>query len=133
MPAEPKTKRTKASVAAFLNAIEDDRRRQDAKAVVKLMQEATGEKPAMWGEAIVGFGEYMAGANPWPKVGFSPRKTSLTLYSMGNMKASALLKQLGKHKLSGSCLHFNKLADVDEAVLGKIVATSFANMTAKHG
>lgn len=133
MPAEPKTKRTKASVAAFLNAIEDEGRRKDAKAVVKLMQDVTGEKPAMWGDAIVGFGEYMAGANPWPKSAFSPRKSSLTLYGMGSMKTSPLLKKLGKHKLSGSCLHVTKLADVDEAVLRKIVAGSFANMTAKHG
>jgi len=75
----------------------------------------------------------MAGANPWPKAGFSPRKTSLTLYGMGSLKASPLLKQLGKHKLSGSCLHINKLADVNETVLRKVVAASYANMTAKHG
>jgi hypothetical protein len=30
-------------------------------------------------------------------------------------------------------VHFNKLADVDEAVLRKIVAASFAHMTATHG
>jgi hypothetical protein len=56
--AEPKTQRTKASVAAFIAAVEDETRRKDAKTVDKLMREITGEKPAMWGPTIIGYGEY---------------------------------------------------------------------------
>jgi hypothetical protein len=46
--AENKTKATKVSVAAFIDAIQDEARRSDAKALVKLMQKAAGEKPKMW-------------------------------------------------------------------------------------
>jgi hypothetical protein len=34
----------------------------------------------------------------------------------------ALLERLGQHKMSGWCLHFKKLSDVDPAVLTKLVA-----------
>jgi hypothetical protein len=47
--AENKTKPTKLSVAAFIDALPEPTRRADAKALVKLMQSAAGEKPKMWG------------------------------------------------------------------------------------
>jgi hypothetical protein len=56
--ADNKTKPTKLSVAAFIGALTDGTRRADAKALVKLMQSATGEKPKMWGPSIIGFGSY---------------------------------------------------------------------------
>jgi hypothetical protein len=56
--ADNKTKPTKLSVAKFLAAVTDTTRRADAKALVKLMQNASGEKPQMWGPSIIGFGSY---------------------------------------------------------------------------
>ena len=56
--ADNKTKPTKLSVAAFLDALTDLTRRADAKALVRLMQNAAGEKPKMWGPSIIGFGSY---------------------------------------------------------------------------
>ena len=73
--AEPKTKPTKASVAAFLAAVEHEGRRKDAKAVDKLMRDVTGEKPMMWGSSIVGYGSYESRSGDWPIVGFAPRKS----------------------------------------------------------
>jgi hypothetical protein len=46
--AENKTKATKLSVSAFMNAITDQTKRTDAKALVKLMQNASREEPQMW-------------------------------------------------------------------------------------
>ncbi|HWY70980.1 MAG TPA: hypothetical protein VNX88_20105, partial [Terriglobales bacterium] len=54
--ADNKTKPTSLSVAAFIDAIMDPTRRTDAKALVKVMQSASGEKPRMWGPSIIGFG-----------------------------------------------------------------------------
>ena len=62
--AEPKTKPTKASVAAFLAAIEHEGRRSDAKVVDKMMREITGKKPVMWGPSIIGYGVFET-----PKIG----------------------------------------------------------------
>jgi hypothetical protein len=127
--AELKTQRTKASVAAFLNAIEDEQMRKDCKAVAKLMQEVTGEKPAMWGPSIVGFGsmEYTntKAGGEWPLTGFSPRKQSLTMYIMpGFDKYQELTSRLGKHTTGKSCLYVKRLSDVHLPTLKKLISAS---------
>ncbi len=131
--AELKTKKTKASVSAFLNAIEDDQQRKDAKTIAKVMKEATGARPAMWGPNMVGFGQYhykyASGREAdWFLTGFSPRKQNLTVYIMDGFKArGALLKKLGKHKTGKSCLYVKRLADVDVDVLCRLIEASVAH------
>src|SRR6478735_3909601 len=132
--AENKTKATKVSVAAFIDMITDQNRRADAKALVKLMQKATGEKPKMWGPSIIGFGSYhykydSGREGDMPLTGFSPRKAATVLYLMGGFKDSqALLAGLGKHTTGKSCLYIKKLADVDRQVLEALVVKSVAAM-----
>lgn len=131
--AEPKTKRTKASVSAFIAAVEDETRRKDAKAIDKMMREITGEKPAMWGPTIIGYGEYEIPSGSWPRMGFSPRKANMVLYVLADFKGrDAMLKKLGKHKTGVACLYINKLADVDGAVLRDLAKASWAHMSAKY-
>jgi hypothetical protein len=132
--AEPKTQKTQASVKAFLDAVPDERRRRDAKAVDALMREVSGEKPALWGPSIVGYGSYtLRYANgstaDWPLIGFSPRKAALVLYIMPGFDGyEALMQRLGKHTTGKSCLYLKSLADVDLAVLRELVAESVAHM-----
>ena len=125
--AELKTKETTASVSQFLNAIADEQRRKDCKAVAALMRKATGKAPKMWGTSIVGFGKYQyqgrSQGGEWFVMGFSPRAANLTLYLLAGPKNNAaLLKKLGKHSLGGSCLYIKRLADVDTKVLDKLIA-----------
>jgi hypothetical protein len=128
--AELKTKKTKAGVAAFLNAIDDDQKRKDSKAVAKIMKEITGKSPKMWGTSIVGYGSYhykyaSGQEGDWPLAGFSPRKQALTLYIMSGFKEyKPLLKKLGKHKTGKACLYIKKLEDVDEKVLRELIKRS---------
>src|SRR6266571_5489291 len=109
--AENKTKPTKVSVAAFIDAITDPSRRSDAKALVKLMQSATGEKPKMWGPSIIGFGshhyKYESGREgDAPLAGFSPRKAATVLYGLtGFNDSESLLGRLGKHTTGKGCLY----------------------------
>ncbi|HRY44069.1 MAG TPA: DUF1801 domain-containing protein [Thermoanaerobaculia bacterium] len=132
--AEPKTKKTDASVEAFLDAVADPGRREDARAVLALMKRITGEEPKMWGPSIVGFGSYTytyasGRTGDWPIAGFSPRKQALTLYVMpGFEKDADLMKRLGKHKTGKSCLYLNRLADVDAGVLEELVRRSVERM-----
>jgi len=130
--AAPKTQKTKASVAAYIAAVEDDTRRKDAKAVDKMLREITGEKPAMWGPSIVGYGQYEGATGLWPRLGFSPRKANLVLYLMDGYEREPLMKKLGKHKTGRSCLYINKLADVDEAVLRQIAGNGWKIMAKKY-
>lgn len=133
--AENKTKATKASVAGFIAAVPDATKRADAKTLVKLMQEATGEKPRMWGPSIIGFGSqhyvYESGREgDMPIAAFSPRKPALVVYlSCSDPVSKALLAKLGKHTMSKSCLYIKKLADVDGAVLKKLIARTVAKHT----
>ena len=130
--ADNKTKPTKLSVAAFIDALTDQTRRADAKALVKLMQNATGEKPTMWGPSIIGFGSchytYDSGRQgDMPLAGFSPRKAATVLYGVtGFSDSEALLAKLGKHTTGKGCLYIKKLADVDAKVLESLVTKAVA-------
>jgi hypothetical protein len=136
--ADNKTKPTKLSVAAFIDALPDETRRADAKALVKLMQSATGEKPKMWGPSIVGFGSYhytyeSGREGDTPLAGFSPRKAATVLYGVTGLSDSdELLAKLGKHTTGGGCLYIKKLADVDRKVLEALVLKSVAARRARH-
>jgi len=120
---EVKTQRTKASVAAFLKKIEDPQQRADSAVLVKLMRDAAGAKPAMWGGSIVGFGSFHYRSSSgregdWMLIGFSPRKQSMSLYLMCGFKPFAKeLKRLGKHKTSVCCLYFKSLAEIHQPTL----------------
>ena len=132
---ENKTKATEASVDAFLDALPEPRR-TDARALAKLMQSVSRQKPKMWGPSIVGFGSchyrYDSGREgDMPLICFSPRKSGSVVYDMQSAD-KALLDKLGKHQLSGSCLHIKKLSDVDAKVLKTLVAESFAKTRAQH-
>ena len=132
--AEPKTTKTDASVPAFLDAVPDPHRREDALDLCELMTEATGEKPAMWGAAIVGFGSYTyrystGREGVWPAAGFSPRKQALTLYLSQEFEGYAeLLGRLGPHTASKACLYVKRLSDVDTDVLRQLVHNSYTHM-----
>lgn len=127
--ADDKTKATNVSVSAFIDAITDEGRRADAKALVKLMQKASGEKPKMWGPSIIGFGShhyvYDSGREgDMPRIAFSPRKAATVLYGLSS--AEALLPKLGKHTRGKGCIYIKKLADVDQKVLETMAAKAVA-------
>jgi hypothetical protein len=125
--AEPKTKPTDASVEDFIASIEDTEKQKDARALLRLMQRVTGQKPKMWGTSMVGFGKYhyrYASGREGDSfiAGFSPRAQNLTLYLMaGFAKLKTKLGKLGKHSTGASCLYVRRLADVDLDVLASIL------------
>jgi hypothetical protein len=127
---ENKTQRTTASVAGFLASIADPQRRRDAKALAALMRKATGERPAMWGASIIGYGlaTYQGRSGrtvDWFPVGFSPRKAALVVYLMGGLKANAtLLTELGPHRIGGGCLYLRRLEEIDTKVLARLIKRS---------
>lgn len=136
--AENKTKPTAVSVSAFIDALPDEAKRADAKALAKLMQSASGEKPKMWGPSIIGFGsvhyKYDTGREgDMPLIGFSPRKTANVLYgAIGFTGADALLAELGKHTTGKGCLYIKKLGDVDRKVLEAMLVKALAAKRGKY-
>ena len=126
--AEPKTKENDANVEDFIKSVKDEQKIKDSFQLLKLFVEETGEKPKMWGAAIIGFGNvrYKSPATgrevDWFIIGFSPRKANLTLYIGLNASPNDdELKKLGKHKRGGGCLYIKKLADIDIKVLERMI------------
>lgn len=136
--AEIKTKPTEVTAAAFIAAVENPVRREEAKTVSTMMERVTGEPPKMWGPSIIGFGSYhykydSGHEGTMCRLGFSPRKAQLVLYILtGAAGEEAQLAKLGKHKTGKSCLYINKLADVDMAVLEEMTRDALVWMNAKY-
>jgi hypothetical protein len=133
-----KTQKNKASIAEFIAAVDGDAKRADARAIDAMLREVTGERPAMWGPSIIGYGSYKStnamGEAEWPKIGFSPRKAATVLYIVPGLLASdPLMKKLGKYKSGTSCLYINRLADVDLGVLRELATRSWKHMSEKYG
>ncbi len=137
--ADLKTKPTKMSVTAFINTVENETRKKDAKTLLAMMKKVTGEKAKMWGPSIIGFGEYhykyeSGREGDMLAVGFSPRKANMVLYVLGSLgDEEPLLKKLGPYKNGKSCLYVNSLDKVDIGVLEKIVAKSYKTTKRKWG
>lgn len=139
---EIKTKPTETSVADFIAAVPDARRREEAAVIDAMHRRITGWEPKMWGPSIIGYGSYdyvydSGRSGTMCRAGFSPRKSAMTLYVLGHYQerqpeADALLARLGKYKNGQSCLYVGKLADVDIDVLEQLVKLSWDVMNDRY-
>jgi hypothetical protein len=135
--AELRTKPTDTDVDAFLATL-DPARQEDCRTLVALMHEATGAPPVLWGASIVGFGQYhyrypTGQEGDWFLVGFSPRRSALTLYIMpGFARYETLMARLGHHTTGKSCLYLKRLSDVHADVLRELVFASVAQLRATY-
>ncbi|QCK16795.1 DUF1801 domain-containing protein [Mangrovivirga cuniculi] len=136
--AELKTKPTNQSIEEFIDSIDHNKRKEDSKVLLEIMKEQTGLEPKIWGENIIGFGEYhykydSGREGDWFMTGFSPRKQNMSIYIMtGFSKYQDLLEKLGKHRTGSSCLYINKLEDIDIQVLTKLISESFKAMKKRY-
>ena len=124
--AKNKTVETSADVIDFINAFADtEQKKADSFALLKLMQQATGYQPKMWGASIIGFGSYhykydSGHEGDAPLVGFSPRKAAISLYVYSGQDEK-LLKDLGKYKMGKACIYVKQLSDIDQQQLVKLI------------
>ena len=136
--ANNKTQPNERDVVAYLNAIEHAGRREDAFVLLDLMRDAAGEEARMWGDSIVGFGEYHYVYDSGREgnhmlTGFAPRKANMVVYVMpGFTRYARLLDKLGRYKTGSSCLYLGRLSGVDLEVLHKLVAASVQDMRRKY-
>jgi len=128
--AKNKTTETESSVNEFINAVDNEAKRNDAFQLVKIIQEITGFEPKMWGPSIIGFGSYhykydSGHEGDAPLAGFSPRKAATTVYFyLPEENRAELLSKLGKHTSSKACIYIKKLTDIDIEILKKIILLS---------
>jgi len=134
-----KTTLNDASVEDFISSFADtEQKRKDSFELLKIMEEFTGHKAKMWGASMIGFGSYHYKSDrskqegDWPLVGFSPRKTAISLYvNMQTPEHELLLQDLGKFKMGKGCIYVNKLADIDVAVLKKMMGATIKRLQEK--
>lgn len=122
------------SVEDYINSVEDEAKKMDSLKILEMYKKATNEIPKMWGDSMIGFGQYHYKSErsrqegDWPLAAFAPRKQNLTLYIMpGFNDYSDLLSRLGKHKISVGCLYIKKLEDVDLKVLDQLIKRSYTD------
>ncbi|MEO6668966.1 MAG: DUF1801 domain-containing protein [Ferruginibacter sp.] len=123
--AQNKTIETVQPVADFLHTIKDENKRKDCFDIIALLEKHTKLPAKMWGNAIIGFGTYhytyeSGREGDAPLVAFSPRANSIVLYLAAAKENENMLKQLGKHKLSGGCIHIKKLEDINTGIMLKM-------------
>jgi len=127
---ENKTKPTEVDVDEFLNQIENPVQKKDTLKIIDMMKDITGEEPKLWGDSIIGFGEYRykyasGREGDWFLTGVSPRKNNTSLYlSYGYENHTDLMDKLGKYKRGKACLYIKKLEDVNETTLKELISRS---------
>jgi len=135
---ENKTQATEASVVKFITGVTPDQKRQDSFALLEMMERLSGYQAKMWGDSIIGFGEYhykydSGREGDFMRIGFSPRKANLSLYIIAGLdKHKSLLDQLGKHKTGKSCLYVNHLKDIKLNVLEQLITKELEYMAEKY-
>ena len=133
-----KTQPTKKTAAQFISEVEHPTRRADCEIMLGIMTRVTGHEPVMWGEKIIGYGQYhykydSGREGDYLRTGFSPRTSYISVYIMpGYTDFGDILARLGKHKKGKSCLNINKLADVDLDVLEELIRAGFDDMDEKY-
>lgn len=129
-----KTIPTNNDVYTFIHLIADETRKADCLELIEIMKEQSGFEPKLWGPSIVGFGAYhykyeSGREGDAPLVAFSPRKAEISLYLSSSFEnREELLQKFGKHKSAKACIYVKKLADIDRAILKKMIALSIKHV-----
>jgi hypothetical protein len=137
--AENKTKPSAASVEDHIASRANAQQLADCRELMAMFRKVTRESPKMWGPSIVGYGScrytYDTGrTGEMPLAGFAIRGRELVVYLMPEREnQQPLLSRIGKHKIGKSCLYFKQLADLDKAVLEKLVVNSIADLKQRYG
>jgi hypothetical protein len=137
--ADPKTRRTPASVEDYIASRANAQQRADCRELMALLKRVTRHSPRMWGPSIVGYGSYQytygsGRTGEAPLAGLAIRGRELVVYLVAEgEKQRSLLSKLGKHKMGKTCLYFKQLADLDRLALEQLVIGSIAEVRRRHG
>ena len=133
-----KTDYTDENVTAFIEGLDNEQKRKDSYYLLELMKRISGEEPRMFGPTIIGFGEYRykydsGHEGTAPLLGFSPRKTAISLYVYtGGESQAHLLEDLGKFTMGKACIYAKKAADIREEALVKLMRATIDEVSKKH-
>ena len=134
-----KTSTTDSKVHEFIdNFANTEQKIKDSHELLNLMKKVTGQEPKMWGSSIVGFGNYhykyaSGHEGDSPLVGFSPRKSAISLYVFTGLEEHKnLLEGLGKFKMGKACIYVKKLTDIDLEKLTVLMEATIHYLASKY-
>lgn len=136
--AKNKTDFTEESVIDFVESVEQAQKKSDSYQLIKLMSKISGEPAKMFGPSIIGFGEYhykykSGHEGKAPLIGFSPRKTAISLYVFTGLEEHKhLLEDLGKYTIGKACIYIKKLSDINEQILICLMQTTIQYLETKY-
>jgi hypothetical protein len=114
-------------------------RRQEADELVALFGEISGERPVVWAERIIGFGEYeyrydTGHSGRAPRLAFAtgPRQHTLYLEADFAERWPDLLAELGPHRASKVCLYLTRMTGVNRSALRSLLERTFAETRAAN-
>lgn len=114
-------------VETFLDAVEPEGRREDARRLDTLFREVTGWRPVLWSPGILGYGRYdyrydSGRTGSFLATGFAPRKARMVVYILpGYTDFGPILDRLGPYRKGKSCLYLTRLSRVDEVALRDLI------------
>ena len=134
-----KTTETKVSIDEFIDSFVDkEQKKVDSYKLIELLKEWSGFEPKMWGPSIIGFGSYhykyeSGHEGDAPLLGFSPRKTAISLYVYSPVKEHEhFLDELGKFKMGKACIYVKKLTDINIETLEKMSKATIEYLNEYH-
>jgi hypothetical protein len=139
--AELKTKQHDGDVLAFIKDFANtEQKQEDSFKLIDIMQELSGHPAKMWGSTMIGFGSYHYKSDrstqegDWPLIGFSPRKAAISLYVFSGIpEHEYLLEELGKYKRGKACIYINKLSDINQKALEKLILETIDFLDKRYG
>ena len=123
-------------IHGIINAITSTRVRDDAVALMHLLEQTTGERPVAWSAGTVGFGSYhyryaSGEEGDFFKIGFAARAGGLTLYVMAGVRGfDHILDGLGRHQATKSTVKFARLSDLSQPALVQLIVESVRHLDA---
>jgi len=138
--AKNKTEFTDRDVVAYVREnVESEQKQKDSFALLDFMGKVTGLEPTMWGPSIIGFGRYRykyasGHGGEAPLVGFSPRKSAISLYAFTGLEEHEhLLEGLGKFKMGKACIYVKRLSDINLEKLEVLMQETIRFLQEKYG
>lgn len=138
--AELKTKQHDGDVLSFIKDFANtEQKQEDSLKLIEIMEKLSGHPAKMWGTSMIGFGSYHYKSDrstqegDWPLIGFSPRKQAISLYVFSGLpEHENLLEDLGKFKRGKACLYINKLSDINQKSLERLILETIDFLDKKY-
>jgi len=133
-----KTKKHDQGVYGHIASL-DTNSQKNAKSLLAIFTKATGTTPKLWGDSIIGFGEYhytydSGREGDFLATGFAVRKNGPTIYIMpGYENYSDILKTIGvPYKLGKSCLYLKHLDGLHTPKLTKLIKAGLKDLKKRY-